>query len=312
MALVAVLGAASALLGAGAAPAVAVVATEAAEIFVAAGPESAVFFKVEGTRVYVLAAGAKYYCTRSGPTEKRESTESGVLGEPLVMRASGSSLIANERGTSRIGWRRINVEASFSGERLVGSLDVLFGQGSVECQTGHYRGEGGSRIPIEAIRLVPIGSPSAATPAAEEASLYFGAAAGVEALFIAGEKRIVTSGASTSRCQAGGRRPLFGEWPVDNEIGEGGKFRRRSTRLLERNGVSMRETGLMTGTIGTAAVSGSYRRETVLNPFTSRARRCADPAVRFHAVRYVPVARRVKAKPPTYVPAAPSYVPALG
>jgi hypothetical protein len=279
-----------ALVAAGGASATAAVAPEATEIYVGGGPEAAVVFKVHGGHVYVLAVGAVTYCSRTQPTEDRESSDFGFVAVPLPMRASELGLTAHERGVGEFGWRRIGVEAGFSGEKLIGGLNVFLGQESTRCQTGHYHGDGGSRIPFEAVRFVPIGSPSAAAPTAEETPIYFGETAGIEVFFAGNGHHVVARGASVSRCPAGGRgasrRSLFGELPVANKLGKGGKFHRDST-YLTRKGVSLRETGRMSGVDSPAAVTGSYRRETVLHPLTARATRCVDAPLRFHAVRYV-------------------------
>lgn len=289
--MVAALCIASALIGSGAASATAAVAPEATEIYVAGSTENAIAFKVEGDQVSVLAIAATMYCSNTEPIEEGEATVFGLLAAPLPMRATESDLTAHERGVGQFGWRRIGVEAAFSGEKLVGRFNVVQGEGTGRCQTGNYFGSSGTRVPFEATRFVPVGSPSAIPNGFDTAPVYFGINGKIEVFFASDGRHVVTRGASVSRCPVDGsaasRRSLFGESPVANKLGERGKFERRST-YRPWAVLSQRENGWMTGDVSARAVTGTYQRETVLHPLTTMVGRCTDAPIRFRARRYVP------------------------
>ena len=258
------------------------------QIYVGSSPDYTVAFKVEGSRVTVLALNAAIYCTFTHPRERFPGTMYMFQG-PTLMREGSKGLEAPLRPA---GGPSSYVDAKLAAGRLTGTFALDQNEGSADCQTAAYL-PARPAVKFEAVRYEPAGSGATKPPTKGEIPIYYGNEGGLEVLLETIGERVDFRGAAPATCPVAGRQParqrvpLFGD--VENALIRGGGGFNRVFRHDGRiGGMTWSEAASISGGFEGQAISGTYARTATMRPASGSPRRCKTGPLQFRAVRYLP------------------------
>jgi hypothetical protein len=265
-----------------------------AQLYVGSGDGYSIAFEVEGEKVYVLSLDAEVYCSYTEPGELFKPRLYGFFPLPKLMREGHSGLIANESNGDNFGSETTFVQASLSGDKLVGKFGYDLSVESSHCQAGSYFPEPHS-VDFEATRYVPASSPEASLPVAGESKIYFLDEEPLEVFIRVEGSELFLRGSVVSRCRfearPAGRRSLFRS-PTSTTLGDGGQFDSHARyRGKIRKGRRFFEPVSLTGEITGEAINGTYSRAIVTEFGSGRRHRCALRPLAFDSVRYLPTVK---------------------
>lgn len=180
-----------------------------AKLYVGSGDGYSIAFEVEGEKVYVLSLDAEVYCSYTEPGELFKPRLYGFFPLPKLMREGHSGLIANESNGDNFGSETTFVQASLSGDKLVGKFGYDLSVESSHCQTGSYFPEPHS-VDFEATRYVPASSPEASLPVAGESKIYFLDEEPLEVFIRVEGSELFLRGSVVSRCHSKRGPPVGG------------------------------------------------------------------------------------------------------
>jgi hypothetical protein len=189
----------------------------------------------------------------------------------------------------------LSITANLTGGALLGQFSDV-GVSQIEasrCQTGTYY-DGDATVPFEAKRYFRPGEPGAGVPVAGEDPAYFSRNGPLELFIRSQAKKVVIRGALVSRCKFGGdhkstRSPLFGvpyTLQLDGKRSFSREFKKNAGRV---HGDVINEVTRISGTVGEAAIDGTYLRRSVTGEGVA-ARSCTLGPLHFHADRFLPPA----------------------